>query len=63
MNTDIWIAAVSAAVALTALGLAAFAIARMSRAAPVKVAVVIAALTGFITAVPLLITAFDSFRV
>ncbi|MFI1186731.1 hypothetical protein [Streptomyces californicus] len=63
MNTDIWIAAVSAVVALTALGLVAFAIARMSSAAPVKVAMVIAALTGFITAVPLLITAFDSFRV
>ncbi|MFE0772357.1 hypothetical protein [Streptomyces sp. NPDC058861] len=63
MNTDLWIAAVSAVVALTALGLAAFAVARMSKAAPVKVAIVIIALTGFITAIPLLITAFDPFRV
>ncbi|WAL73024.1 hypothetical protein OU787_16845 [Kitasatospora sp. YST-16] len=62
MNTDMWIAAIGAAVALTALGLAAFAVARMSRSAPFKVAVVITALTGFIAVIPRLIAAFASFR-
>ncbi|MFB6887945.1 hypothetical protein ACFCX4_01345 [Kitasatospora sp. NPDC056327] len=52
-----WIAALAAVIALGAFGLAAFAVARMSRTAPMKAAIVIAALTGFIAAVPPLITA------
>ncbi|WP_100837137.1 hypothetical protein [Kitasatospora fiedleri] len=63
MDTNIWIAAAGAAVALAALGLAGFAVARMSRSAPLKVAVVITALAGLIAALPPLIAAFASFKV
>ncbi|MGW4803736.1 hypothetical protein [Kitasatospora sp. NPDC004272] len=61
MNTHVWTAAIAAVVALTALGLAAFAVARVSGSAPLKVAVVITALTGFVAALPPLISAFTSF--
>jgi hypothetical protein len=62
MNADVWTLILSALVALAALGLAAFAVARMSRTAPVKVAIVITTLTGFVVAIPPLISAFSTLR-
>ncbi|MDH6114115.1 hypothetical protein P3T36_002936 [Kitasatospora sp. MAP12-15] len=62
MQSDVWPVLVGGIVVLAALALAAFAVARMSRTAPVKAAVVITALAGFLAALPPLIAAFAALR-
>jgi hypothetical protein len=60
MTATLGIAIIGGVIALGAFALAAFAVARVGRVAPMKVAVVITALAGFIAAVPPLLTALRS---
>lgn len=53
---------VSGSVVITALALAAFAVSKMEKGSPARVAIVIAALAGFLAAVPPLVTSFTALQ-
>ncbi|MEW2614569.1 hypothetical protein AB0937_31215 [Streptomyces sp. NPDC047880] len=62
MTTHVWMLVVSGAVAITAIALAAFAVSKMEKGSPARVAIVIAALAGFIAAIPPLVASFTALQ-
>lgn len=62
MSKDVWMLVISGLVAITALALAAFAVSKMKKSSPARVAVVITALAGFITSIPPLVASFAALQ-
>ncbi|MCG7205006.1 MULTISPECIES: hypothetical protein [Streptomyces] len=62
MSAHVWILAISGAVAIAALGLAGYAVSKMKKSSPARVAVVITALAGFVSAIPPLVSSFSALQ-